>query len=348
MSAAVQRRWVIADRPLGRELRDADFRLETLPVVEPGEGEVRVRTLWLGFDPSQKGFMENVASYAAATSVGAAMPGTGVGRIVASRSRRFEVGALVVGELGWQEEPVVAEDKLAPVRTDLPASLALGALGMTGRTAYFGLLHVGQPRAGDTLVVTGAAGAVGSVVGQLGKLAGCRVIGIAGGAQKCARLTGELGFDAAIDYKPGKLRARLREHCPNGIDVLFDNVGGATLNDCLGRVATGARVVICGGISRYNADPRKPEQLPPGPQNYFNVVFTRATITGFLVHHFAEHYATADRRLGEWVAAGRLRQLEDVLEGFENAPRALMRIFSGENQGKQLLRLPEAASPGGD
>lgn len=346
MSAAVQRRWVIADRPLGRALQDADFRLETVPVAEPAEGEVRVRTHWLGFDPSQKGFMENVASYADATAVGAAMPGTGVGRVVASRAEGFAVGDLVVGELGWQEEPVVAASKLAPVRTDLPPSFALGVLGMTGRTAYFGLLHVGLPRAGDTLVVTGAAGAVGSVVGQLGKLAGCRVIGIAGGAQKCARLTGELGFDAAIDYKSDKLRARLRELCPNGIDVLFDNVGGGTLNDCLGRVATGARVVICGGISRYNADPRKPEQLPPGPQNYFNVVFTRATITGFLVHHFAEHHATADRRLAGWVADGKLKQLEDVLEGFENAPRALMRIFDGANQGKQLLRLAGAAVQG--
>ena len=220
---------------------------------------------------------------------------------------------------------------------------------MTGRTAYFGLLHIGQPRPGDTLVVSGAAGAVGSVVGQLGKIAGCRVIGIAGGRTKCETLVQQLGFDAAIDYKGEKLRTRLRELCPNGIDVFFDNVGGAVLNDALGRVAPGARVVICGGISRYGADPRKPEQLPPGPQNYFNVVFTRATITGFLVHHFAEHYAIADRRLGAWLADGRLRQLEDVVEGFENAPRALMRLFDGANLGKQLLRVgmpdPQAAPP---
>lgn len=346
MSAAVQRRWVIADRPLGRALREADFRLETVPVADPAEGEVRVRTLWLSFDPAQKGFMENVASYADATALGAAMPGTGVGRVIESRAKGFAPGDIVVGELGWQEEPVVAGKSLAPVGSAWPPSMALGVLGMTGRTAYFGLLHVGQPRAGDTLVVTGAAGAVGSVVGQLGKLAGCRVVGIAGGSQKCAHLTGQLGFDAAIDYKSEKLRARLRELCPNGIDVLFDNVGGSTLNDCLARLSGGARVVICGGISRYNADPRSPDQLPAGPQNYFNVVFTGATITGFLVHHFAEHYATADRRLAEWVAAGHLRQLEDVLDGFENAPRALIRIFEGANLGKQLLRLSQAAAQG--
>jgi NADPH-dependent curcumin reductase CurA len=352
MTNTLNRRWLIADRPLGRALREADFRLEDAPVLEPREGEVQVRTLWLGLDPSQKGFMENVASYADATSLGGVMPGTGVGQVVASRSPRFAVGDLVCGELGWQERPIVADRDLTIVRAGLPPTAALGTLGMTGRTAYFGLLHVGLPRPGDTLVVSGAAGAVGSVVGQIGKLAGCRVIGIAGGPAKCETLVRQLGFDAAIDYKAEKLRARLRELCPNGIDVLFDNVGGSVLNDALGRVAAGARVVICGGISRYGADPRKPEQLPPGPQNYFNVVFTRATITGFLVHHFAEHYATADRRLGEWLADGRLRQLEDVVEGFENAPRALMRLFDGANLGKQLLRMgaPEmqaaAPSPG--
>lgn len=334
-----QRRWVIAERPLGRELRESDFKLETVPMIAPAAGQVRVRTVWLGFDPAQKGFMENVASYAAATSVGAVMPGTGVGVVVASASERFVIGDTVCGELGWQEEPTVSDTVLTKLPEGVEASLALGALGMTGRTAYFGLLEVGLPRAGDTVLVTGAAGAVGSVVGQLAKIAGCRVIGVAGGAAKCEMLVRQLGFDAAIDYKNEKVRARLRELCPTGIDVLFDNVGGTLLNDSLGRVANRARVVICGGISRYNADPRSPEQLPPGPQNYFNVVFTQATITGFLVHHFADRYAIADRRLAEWVRAGQLRQVHDVLQGFEQAPQALMRIFQGANIGKQLLYL---------
>jgi hypothetical protein len=216
-------------------------------------------------------------------------------------------------------------------------------LGMTGRTAYMGLFMVGKPRAGDVLVVSGAAGAVGSVVAQLGKIAGCRVIGIAGGAQKCEWLVRELGLDAAIDYKSQKVRARLREMCPGGIDIVFDNVGGDVLNDCLGRISFGARVVICGGISRYNADPRNAQQLPAGPQNYFNVVFSNATMQGFLVHHYTQHYEMADRRLAAWVREGKLQQKEDVLEGFENAPLALMRLFDGANFGKQLLKVADAA-----
>jgi NADPH-dependent curcumin reductase CurA len=342
MSELRTRRWLIAERPLGRALQLTDFRQDAVPVADPKSGEVLVRTLMLGFDPAQKGFMENVAGYAAATSLGAVMPGTGVGQVIASRAEKLPVGQLVAGPMGWQEYATVAAAELEAVRADLPLTAALGAVGMTGRTAYFGLLHVGQPRAGDTLVVSGAAGAVGSIVGQLGKIAGCRVIGIAGGHAKCEKLVSELGFDAAIDYKSEQLRSRLRALCPNGIDIVFDNVGGAVLNEALARVAVGARVVICGGISRYNADPRNAEQLPAGPQNYFNVVFTRATITGFLVHHFAEHYATANRRLGEWFKAGRLRQLEDVLEGFENAPQALMRVFDGANVGKQLLRVAQS------
>jgi NADPH-dependent curcumin reductase CurA len=342
VNAMRNRRWLIAERPLGRALLLSDFKQDEVAVPELRDGEVLVRTLVLGFDPSQKGFMENVANYAAATSLGAVMPGTGVGQVVASRADQIAVGQLVCGPLGWQEYAAVTGAELESVRAELPLTAAVGAAGMTGRTAYFGLLHVGQPRAGDTLVVSGAAGAVGSIVGQIGKINGCRVIGIAGGRAKCDRLVKELGFDAAIDYKAEKLRARLRELCPNGIDVFFDNVGGAILNECLARVATGARVVICGGISRYNADPRNPDQLPPGPLNYFNVVFTRATITGFLVQHFSEHYATATRRLGEWLLAGQLRQLEDVLEGFENAPHALLRVFEGANTGKQLLRVAKA------
>ena len=216
---------------------------------------------------------------------------------------------------------------------------------MTGRTAYFGLLHVGRPRPGDCVVISSAAGAVGSVAGQIAKIAGCRVIGIVDSAAKCKMLTGQLGFDGAIDYRTEKLRSRLRELCPGGIDVFYDNVGGSILDDCLARLAMGARVVICGAISRYNADPRKPEQLPPGPQNYFNIVFTRSTMEGFLVHYFRDCYETADRRLAQWLTEGRLKQIEDILDGFENAPQALIRLFEGANLGKQLLRV---AKPDGD
>lgn len=333
------RRWMIANRPLGRAIVEGDFRLESEEIALPAEGQVLLRTMYLGFDPSQKGVMENLASYATPTEVGGVMPGSGIGEVVESRSPKFSAGALLCGPIGWREYPIIDASKLVPVPAGVAPTAALGVLGMTGKTAYFGLMHVGQPRAGDTLVVSGAAGAVGSIAGQLGKLSGCRVIGIAGGPEKCAWLTRELGFDAAIDYKSEKIRVRLRELSPTGIDILFDNVGGSVLNDCLARLAFGARVVICGGIARYNADPRNAEQIPPGPQNYFNVVANHATIQGFLVHHYAAYYETAERRLAAWVADGRLKHKEDIIEGFENAPRALMRLFDGSNFGKQLLKV---------
>jgi NADPH-dependent curcumin reductase CurA len=339
MSKYRGKRWLIADRPLGRELRAADFRLDEVDVESPAEGHVLVRTWYLAFDPAQKGYMENVASYASPTEVGSVMPGNGVGQVIESRSSAFAVGSLVSGNLGWCEFATVEAGKLEAVPEGLPPSAPLGVLGVTGKTAYFGLLHVGKPRPGDVLVISGAAGAVGSVVGQIGRLAGCRVIGIAGGASKCDWLVKEVGFDAAIDYKAEKVRSRLRELAPSGIDIFFDNVGGSILNDGLSRIAFGARIVICGGISRYNADPRDAAQVPPGPQNYFNVVFTNATMQGFLVHHYAEHYATAQQRLAGWIRDGKLRSHEDVLEGFEQAPQALMRLFTGANRGKQLLRL---------
>lgn len=339
MKTLTTRRWLIAQRPLGRALVGSDFQMDEAPLAPVAEGQVLLRTMYLSFDPAQKGYMENVATYAEPTEVGSVMPGQGVAQVMESRSPKYSAGAVVSGPIGWREYGVFDTTKLEPVPDGVAPTAALGVLGMTGRTAYFGLFHVGCPRAGDVLVVSGAAGAVGSVVGQLGKIAGCKVIGIAGGAEKCAWLVRDLGFDAAIDYKTGKLRSRLRELCPKGIDVVFDNVGGSILNDCLGRLAFGARVAICGGISRYNADPRKPEQVPPGPQNYFNVVFTNATMQGFLVHHYAQHYAVADQRMAGWVSEGSLRQKEDVLEGFERAPQALMRLFNGGNFGKQLLKL---------
>jgi NADPH-dependent curcumin reductase CurA len=331
------RRWVIAARPLGRELLDSDFRLEECAVARPGEGDVLVRTTHLGFDPALKGWMENVASYANPTEIGGLMPGDGAGEVVESRAPALPVGSLVTGPLGWTEHRVLPAGQLRKVPDGLAPTAALGTVGMTGLTAYVGLLHVGKPRPGDVVVVTGAAGAVGSTVGQVAKLAGCKVIGIAGGAAKCDTLVQRLGFDAAIDYKSEKVRSRLRELAPNGIDVVFDNIGGPILNDLLARLAFGARVVICGAISRYNDDPRSAQQT--GPQNYFNVVFTNATIQGFLVMHYEQHYPAAYRRLEAWVRAGRLVPFDDVVHGFENAPRALMRIFTGANVGKQLLQL---------
>ena len=339
MTSQTHRQWLVADRPIGRELRPGDFQLVEAPVVQPGDGEVLVETLYLAFDPAQKSWMENVANYRDPVAIGSVMPGRGVGRVLASRHVDFTVGDIVHGESGWQERPLVRGVELAKVAEGVPITAALSVLGTTGKTAYLGLTHVGKPKPGDTVVISGAAGATGSVVGQIAKLAGCRVVGIAGGARKCAWLTNELGFDGAIDYKAEKIRSRLRELCPGGIDVMWDNVGGEILNDCLARLALGARVVICGGISRYNFDARNPEQMPPGPRNYFNVVFTGATIQGFLMNHFERDYPIAEARLLEWVRAGAIKYRDDVREGFEQAPAALMGLFDGGNFGKQLLKV---------
>lgn len=338
MTPSVHRQWLVAARPAGRALVDSDFELAQAPVAAPEPGQVLVKTAFLGFDPAQKSWMENAASYMSPVEIGGVMPGSGVGVVVDSRHPDFAPGEAVYGPFGWQEFPTIPGASLYKAPPGVPLEAVLSVLGGTGRTAYLALTKVGKPVAGDTLVISGAAGATGSLVGQLGKIAGCRVIGIAGGAEKCAWLTRELGFDAAIDYKADKVRARLRELAPQGIDIFFDNVGGEILNDALARLAPRARVVICGAISRYNFDPRSPD-MPEGPRNYFNVVFTGATIQGFLMPQYERDYPEADARLAEWVRAGRIQARADVEEGFEKAPAALMRLFAGRNTGKQLLRV---------
>ncbi|HET6970398.1 MAG TPA: NADP-dependent oxidoreductase [Phenylobacterium sp.] len=340
MTPSTQRRWLVAARPVGRPLVDADFELADGPVAAPVVGQVLVRTCYLSFDPAQKSWMENAASYMNPVEIGGVMPGSGVGVVAASGHPDFEPGDTVFGQLGWQEYATVDAGALYKAPPGVPMSAVLSVLGGTGRTAYLALMKVGKPVAGDTLVISAAAGATGSLVGQIGKIAGCRVIGIAGGPEKCAWLTDQLGFDAAIDYKAEKVRHRLRELAPGGVDIFFDNVGGEILNDVLARLAQRARVVICGGISRYNHDPRSP-QMPEGPRNYFNVVFTGATIQGFLMPQYERDYGEADQRLVDWLRAGRIQPRADLLEGFENAPRALMRLFDGRNVGKQLLKVAE-------
>jgi hypothetical protein len=341
MIPQTQRQWRVAARPVGRPLEDADFELADAPVARPAPGEVLVKTAWLSFDPAQKSWMENAASYMNPVEIGSVMPGSGAGVVVASGHPDFTPGEPVYGHLGWQEFASIPARALYKAPDGVDLSAVLSVLGGTGRTAYLALMKVGKPVAGDTLVISGAAGATGSLVGQIGKIAGCRVIGIAGGPEKCAWLTDQLGFDAAIDYKHEKVRARLRELCPRGIDIFFDNVGGDILNDALARLAPRARVVICGGISRYNFDPRSPE-MPEGPRNYFNVVFTGATIQGFLMPEYERDYPEADARLADWVRAGRIIPRTDVLDGFEQAPAALMRLFAGRNIGKQLVKLADA------
>ncbi len=329
----MNRQWLIDGQPRGRAMRESDFKEQSIELAPLGADCARVKVEVLGFDPSMKGQMENIG-YAAATSQGDVMGANGIGEVVESNDPGLKVGDKVTGRLCWQEYATVRARDVQTVPNDDLLTARLGPLGGTGLTAYFGLLRHGRPQPGDTLVVSGAAGATGSIVGQLGRLAGCRVIGIAGGEKKCRWLVDELQYDGAIDYKNELLKVRLKELCPGGVDVFFDNVGGAILNDVLARIALGARVVVCGGISRYEA-----EDLPAGPANYMNLVFQRATMAGFLVTDYASEFSRAHRQLEAWLRSGELQYREDVQEGFENIPATLLRLFSGKNFGKQLLRL---------
>lgn len=328
------RQWLLADHPRGRPIAEGDFRMDARELPEPAPGEMMLRTRWLGFDPAQKGWMENVADYVAPMAIGDVMRGSGVSEVIASNGGRFQVGDLVVGSTGWTEYHVSNGEGLTPVEPSLPPTAMMSVLGTTGMTAWCGLFKLGKPVAGDTVLVSGAAGATGSVVGQLARIAGCRTIGIAGGAEKCDWLEREAGYDHAIDYKAGPIGPRLKELAPNGVDVIFDNVGGAILNDMLARIATGARIVICGGISRYETG-----TMPAGPQNYFNLVFRRATMSGFIVIDWMSEFPAIRQRMAALVHDGRLTYREDIQHGFETAPRTLQRLFTGENRGKQLLAL---------
>lgn len=339
----VNRQWLIAASPNDRALRQSDFEWVTGEARPPGEGEVLLRTLYLSFDPSQKGQMENVGGYAAPTQLGEVMRACGLGEVLESNDPAFRPGDKVIGMMGWQDYPTLPGRDLRPgiwrgeltkVDDDELLTANLGALGDTGLTAYFGLSRLGKPFPGETVVITGAAGATGSVAGQIAKIGGCRVIGIAGGPEKCRWLTEDLGFDAAIDYKAGDLRTALRAHAPGGIDVLWDNVGGEQLNTLLADIALHARVVICGGIARYAT-----ETMPAGPQNYFNLIFKRATMHGLLLLEYVSEFAMARAQLAAWMREGRIVSREDIQEGLENAPRTLMGIFDGANIGKQLLKV---------
>ncbi|WP_229955672.1 NADP-dependent oxidoreductase [Parasphingorhabdus litoris] len=328
------RQWLINGRPKGRGLVDDDFKKVVTPVPEVAEGHVLVKNEILGFDPAQKGWMENIGGYVAPTEIGEVMRGSGVGTVVESRDPKFAVGDKVMGMLRWQDYAMVPGSELNKVPDDELLGANLGALGTTGMTAYFGLLKHGRPQPGDTLVVSGAAGATGSMVGQIGKIAGCRTIGIAGGKEKCDWLTEDVGYDHAIDYKNEDVRAKLKELCNQSINVFYDNVGGSILNDALSHIAMHARVVICGGISRYEKG-----DMPAGPENYFNLVFKRGTMSGFIVLDYMSEYPEAQKRMRQWIKEGKITFKEDIQEGFDNIPNTLKRLFAGQNFGKQMLRL---------
>ena len=328
------RQWLINGNPRGRALTVADFKANEAQVAPLNAGQVRVRVEYLSFDPSQKGQMENIAGYTSGAAVGQVMSARGIGEVIESRHGKITTGEKVAGAFGWQEYATLAGSSVEVLPNDGLLTAQLGPLGGTGLTAYFGLLRIGQPEPGDTIVVSGAAGAVGSMVVQLGNILGCRMIGIAGGPEKCAWVEKELGCAASIDYKSENIKKRLTELCPGGINVFFDNVGGEALNAVLARIANRARVVICGGISRYSR-----ETLPAGPANYFNIVFRQAKIEGFLLSGYESEYGVARQRIKDWIRAGEIVYKEDIQQGFENIPATLLRLFSGQNIGKQLLKL---------
>jgi NADPH-dependent curcumin reductase CurA len=331
---ATNKAWTLAAYLSGLPNLD-NFRLVEAPAPAPGDGEVLVKNLWLSLDPYMLGRMTQQKSYTKGVEVGEVMTGETVGEVVESKHPGFAPGEKVVGITGWQLYAAVRGEVLGKIDPSarFPLSYYLGCLGMPGRTAYFGLNEVGKPKAGETLAVSAASGAVGSVVGQLGKAAGCRVVGIAGGKTKCDYVTGELGFDACVDYKAGNLHRDLKEACPKGIDIYFDNVGGETLDTVLRMVNTFARIVVCGRISGYHA------AEPYGIKNLGAVLVNRVRMQGIIVFDWADRYAEANKALAGYVAQGKLKTRESVLEGIENAPKGLIALVKGQNFGKQLVKL---------
>jgi NADPH-dependent curcumin reductase CurA len=329
----------LAARPSGLPTR-ADWRFSTEPVVEPGPGGVLVKTLYLSLDPAMRGWMNEGKSYIAPVEIDAVMRAGGIGRVLASNNPDFAVGDYVNAGLDVQEYCLIPEAQIKrsgmfkiDTRLGTPTQW-LNVLGMPGMTGYFGLMDVGQPQAGETVVVSGAAGAVGQTVGQIAKLKGCRVVGIAGGKAKCDWVVKELGFDACIDYKAGDVKAGLKEHCPKGVDIYFDNVGGDILDAVLTRISRGARIIICGAISQYNnTTPVK------GPANYLSLLVNRARMQGIVVFDYADRYPQAIAEMAGYLKAGSMKSKEDVVFGLDTFPETLLKLFNGENFGKLVLQV---------
>jgi NADPH-dependent curcumin reductase CurA len=324
----------LAARPSGLP-RATDWSLTTEEIPDPAEGQFVVAVSHLSIDPAMRGWMNAVRSYVPPVEIGAVMRAGAVGRVAASAHPGFAVGDAVYGVFGVQEYAISDGRGVIRIDTSLAApSTYLGALGTTGLTAYYGMLDTGKLKEGDTVVVSGAAGAVGSVAGQIAKVKGARVIGIAGGPEKCRVLTEEFGFDAAIDYRAGNVRTALREHAPRGVDVFFDNVGGEILDDVLTRLARGARVVICGAISQYN------ETQVRGPANYMMLLVARASMTGMLVFDYEDQYPQAMAELAGWLRDGKIVSREHVVRGsVADFPETLLMLFDGVNTGKLVLAL---------
>ena len=340
MTDIMNTRVLLAKRPVG-EPKDDDFKIETVPITEPGEGEILLKTLWLSLDPYMRGRMNDAKSYAPPVGLGEVMVGETVNQVIASNSPDYAKGEIVVGPVGWQSYATVEADPKLFRKVDPeigPIATALHVLGMTGRTAYFGLLKVGEPKPGETVVVAAASGAVGSVVGQIAKIKGCRIVGIAGGKKKCDYVLDELGFDAVIDRKAGSMASELKAACSDGIDVYFENVGGDVLHAVVPLLNEGARVPVCGYVSQYNkTSPSEVEspfdvlgKLPNPPVHRF-----------FLVREWIREWSAASTEMSAWIKNGQLKYQESVVEGINNTPQTFRGLLRGDNFGKQLIKVAD-------
>lgn len=340
MEAKINRQWRLAVRPTGL-IKESDFEWHEEPLPTPGDNEILVRNIYLSLDPANRGWVREAKSYITPVAIGKVMRGIAIGVVEQSHHGNFQVGDVVQGMLGWQEYALTDGAGLTQLPRDpsLPLAAYLGLFGIIGPTAYFGLLEIGKPKAGETLVVSAAAGAVGSLVGQIGKIKGCRVVGVAGTDEKCHWITEELGFDAAINYKTEPVHERLRTHCPNGIDVYFDNVGGEILDAVLSLINVRARITICGLISQYNA-----VEPVPGPYNFRSILTQRARVEGFIILDHMGRFQEAFEDLGSWLAEGKIQYRVDIIDGLENAPRGINRLFDGTNKGKLIVKVSEEPS----
>ncbi len=332
----MNQQWILASRPVGH-VDDDTFELRAQPVRDLGDGELLVRNIYLSLDPASRGWISDRDSYVEPVEIGAVMRGITVGVVEESKVDGFGAGDIVQGVCGWQRYWIGSGDdltKLPPLPFPLEAVLAV--LGHIGASAYFGLMDIGKPVAGETVVVSAAAGAVGSLVGQIAKIKGCRVVGIAGSDEKCAWLTDELGFDAAINYKSGAISDSLAAACKDGIDLYFDNVGGPIADAALGLINQRARIVLCGLISIYNAT-----EPVPGPYNYANILVKRARVEGFIVTDYMNRFAESAMALAQWLAQGKLKYRVEIVDGLDNAPAAMARLFDGDKRGKLMIKVSD-------
>lgn len=340
MKTGINRQFRLAVRPIGDiKASDFEYREESIPSL--GDGAVLVRTIYLSLDPTNRIWMSDMPQYMPPVEIGQVMRGIAIGVVEESKNPNFQSGDLVSGMLGWQDYTIVPENNISslsrlPHPLPYPLTAFLGPLGSTGWTAYFGLLDIGQPKAGETVVVSAASGAVGSVAGQIAKIKGCRVVGITGSDEKCHWLTQELGFDAAINYKTADLERELAQLCPDGIDVYFDNVGGSILDAVLTKINLFARIPLCGLISTYNAT-----EPVPGPYNYNQILMKRARVQGFIILDYFSRISEAVTDIGQWLNQGKIKYALEIVEGLENAPSAILKLFDGNKKGKLAVKVSE-------